>query len=60
MSAVNKSILIGDRDYREAKAVVEVARAIASGTVAGAPSELSQSALSQAKPLIDYRKGEGA
>jgi hypothetical protein len=28
MSAVNKSILIGDRDYREAKAVVAVARHI--------------------------------
>ena len=34
-------------------------RAIASGTVAGAPSGLSPCG-SQAKPLIDYRKGEEA
>jgi hypothetical protein len=27
-----------------------------SGTVAGAPSGLSHSSVSQAKPLIDYRK----
>jgi hypothetical protein len=38
-----------------ANAVREIVRAIAGGTVAGAPSGLSPCG-SQAKPLIDYRK----